>query len=76
MAAGAEDARAVVERFLADSREPAVLEPGEEPLPLQPGAFSLEVRAGRLTLQAWEKPSLASSNSESSGSVSARASFS
>jgi hypothetical protein len=54
MAAGAEDARAVVERFLADSREPAVLEPGEEPLPLQPGAFSLEVRAGRLTLQAWD----------------------
>ncbi len=49
------EARAAIEEFLARSREPALLEPGEELLPISADNFLLEVRGGRLTLQAWDR---------------------
>jgi hypothetical protein len=49
------EARAAIEEFLARSREPALLEPGEELLPISAENFVLEVRGERLTLQAWDR---------------------
>jgi hypothetical protein len=51
----AEDTRAVIEAFLKNCREPALLEPGEALLPITAGNFSLELRGSRLTLQAWDR---------------------
>jgi hypothetical protein len=51
----AEETRTLIEAFLENARQPAVLEPGEELLPLTGGNFSLELRSGRLTLQAWDR---------------------
>jgi hypothetical protein len=50
-----EDARAAIERFLEQARQPALLEPGEELLPLVGGNYALEQRGARLTLQAWDR---------------------
>jgi len=44
-----------IEAFLEESRQPALLEPGEELLPLSAENFALELRGERLTLQAWDR---------------------
>jgi hypothetical protein len=49
------ETRAVIEAFLKNCREPALLEPGEELLPITAGNFLLEMRGSRLTLQAWDR---------------------
>jgi hypothetical protein len=46
---------AVIEAFLKNCREPALLEPGEELLPINSDNFLLELRGSRLTLQAWDR---------------------
>jgi len=51
----AEEARSVIEAFLKNSRQPALLEPGEELLPLVSDNYSLDLRGVRLTLQAWDR---------------------
>ena len=51
----AAETRAVIEGFLKNCREPALLEPGEELLPITAGNFILEERGSRLTLQAWDR---------------------
>ena len=50
----AEETRAVIEAFLHNCRQPALLEPGEELLPIGADNFALEMRGSRLTLQAWD----------------------
>jgi hypothetical protein len=52
---GVEETRAAIEAFLKNSKQPALLEPGEELLPLTEDNFSLDLRGGRLTLQAWDR---------------------
>jgi hypothetical protein len=47
--------RAMIEGFLKNCREPALLEPGEEMLPLTGDNCVLEVRGSRLTIQAWDR---------------------
>lgn len=55
-AAGAPDEiRVLVEEFLAGSKEPALLEPGEDLFPLNPQNYTLEIRSSRLTIDAWDK---------------------
>ena len=51
----AEETRSAIEAFLKNSRQPALLEPGEELLPIGADNFSLELRGDRLTLQAWDR---------------------
>jgi hypothetical protein len=51
----AEEIRARIEAFLHQSRQPALLEPGEELLPLASDNFVLEIHGPRLTLQAWDR---------------------
>jgi len=51
----AEQTRAEIEAFLQNSRQPALLEPGEDLLALAPGNFALDIRGQRLTLQAWDR---------------------
>jgi hypothetical protein len=51
----AAETRTEIEAFLKNSRQPALLEPGEELLPLTAGSFSLDLRGERLTLQAWDR---------------------
>jgi hypothetical protein len=51
----AEQTRAEIEGFLKNSRQPALLEPGEELLALTPDNFALDIRGQRLTLQAWDR---------------------
>jgi len=51
----ADQTRAEIEAFLKNSRQPALLEPGEELLPLTADNFSLDLRGVRLTLQAWDR---------------------
>lgn len=43
----------IVERFIAEAAEPALLDRGEEPLRLIAGQWELAEWSGRLTLQAW-----------------------
>jgi hypothetical protein len=50
----APEIRAAIEGFLANCRQPALLEPGEELLTLEADNFSLEFRGSRLTLEAWD----------------------
>jgi len=50
-----EQIREAIEAFLKNSRQPALLEPGEELLPLTEDNFALDLRGGRLTLQAWDR---------------------
>ncbi|MGA2735948.1 MAG: hypothetical protein ABSG65_00695 [Bryobacteraceae bacterium] len=49
------DAQAAIERFLASSRRPALLEPGEPLLALGADNFTLQLRSSRLTLQVWDQ---------------------
>ena len=51
----AEEARAAIEAFLKDCRQPALLEPGEELLPISSDNFVLDQCGPRLTLQAWDR---------------------
>jgi hypothetical protein len=51
----AEAIRAVIETFLKDCKQPALLEPGEELFPITAENFSLDLRGSRLTLQAWDR---------------------
>jgi hypothetical protein len=51
----APEIRAVIESFLKNCRQPALLEPGEEVLPLNNDNFSLEFRGPRLTIEAWDR---------------------
>ena len=50
-----EDSRALIEAFLKNSRQPALLEPGEDLLPMAAENFALDVRGSRLTLQVWDR---------------------
>ena len=50
----AEETRQVIEAFLKNCRQPALLEPGEELFPITAGNFALDVHGSRLTLQAWD----------------------
>jgi hypothetical protein len=47
--------REVIEAFLKQAKQPALLEPGEELLELAEDNYSLEIRGSRLTLQAWDR---------------------
>lgn len=51
----AEETRATIEAFLRNSKEPALLEPGEELLLLTGDNFAVELRGSRVTLQAWDR---------------------
>src|SRR6516225_12148111 len=51
----AEETRELIEAFLRNSRQPALLEPGEDLLPLVAGSYAIEVRGPRLMLQAWDR---------------------
>ena len=51
----AEEIRTSIEGFLANCRQPALLEPGEELLALDTGNFALGFRGSRLTLEAWDR---------------------
>lgn len=51
----AEESRAAIEGFLKQSKQPALLEPGEELLVLTKDNFALELRGSRLMLQAWSR---------------------
>ena len=51
----AADRLAAIQNFLAQCREPALLEPGEEIMPIASGNLVLERNGGRLTLQAWDQ---------------------
>jgi len=50
-----EEIRAAIAAFIKNSKQPALLEPGEELLPLTEDNFALDLRGGRLTLQAWDR---------------------
>jgi hypothetical protein len=50
-----EEIRAAIAAFLKNSKQPALLEPGEELLPLTEDNFALDLRGERLTLQAWDR---------------------
>lgn len=47
------DIRQTIEKFLANSAETVLCEPGEESLAINSGNLVLETRNGRLNLQAW-----------------------
>jgi hypothetical protein len=51
----ADQIRSAIEDFLKQSKQPALLEPGEELFPLTAGNLTLDVRGSRLTLQAWDR---------------------
>ncbi len=50
----AANAAETIERFLKNSAEPALLEPGEEPFALREGSYAVETRGGRLLIQVWD----------------------
>ncbi len=47
--------REAVDRFLADSRRPALLEPGEDLMPLSAENCVVALSGSRVTLQAWDR---------------------
>jgi hypothetical protein len=51
----AQEIRAVIEGFLANCRQPALLEPGEDLFALEADTFALEFRGSRLTIEAWDR---------------------
>ena len=53
--AGAEEAHRAIERFLAVSKVPVLIEPGEGQIALTSGSYHVEMQNGRLTLQAWNQ---------------------
>jgi hypothetical protein len=50
-----EETRAVIEKFLKNCRQPALMEPGEELLPITADNFVLEIRGSRLSIEAWDR---------------------
>ncbi len=44
-----------IERFLASSRKPAVLDPGDDPILIAPDNFKLERRGEAVTLEVWSE---------------------
>ncbi|HUS04881.1 MAG TPA: hypothetical protein VMZ52_01190, partial [Bryobacteraceae bacterium] len=50
-----DETKQAIETFLAVSKQPVLLEPGEEPLTLAPGAYHIDFTPGRLTIQAWSR---------------------
>jgi len=50
----AEEIRTSIEGFLANCRQPALLEPGEDLVMLETGNFALGFRGSRLTIEAWD----------------------
>lgn len=46
-------AHAAIKRFLASSRQPVLLEPGDDPLPVSPTNFSLTARGNIVTIECW-----------------------
>ena len=53
--AGAEELLLAIQRFLAGSKAPVLIEPGEGQIALTSDSYHLELQNGRLTLQAWNK---------------------
>jgi hypothetical protein len=51
----AQEIRTVIEGFLTNCRQPALLEPGEDLFLLEGDNFSLEFRGSRLALEAWDR---------------------
>lgn len=51
------DAYLAVERFLASSRRPEVLDPGDDPIPISADNFRLERRGEVVTLEVWSETS-------------------
>jgi hypothetical protein len=47
--------REAIGRFLAASRQPVFIEPGEAPYPLQPGNFAIDAEGGGLLFQVWDE---------------------
>jgi hypothetical protein len=47
--------REAIDRFLASSRQPVFIEPGEAPFPLQPGCFAIDSHGGGLLFQVWDE---------------------
>jgi hypothetical protein len=54
-AAHAAEAHQAIGRFLAESKAPALLEPGESQMLLSPEAYEVAYDAGRLTIQVWDR---------------------
>src|SRR5579871_169710 len=52
---GVEETRELIETFLKNCRQPALLEPGEELFAITADNFLLDLRGSRLTLQAWDR---------------------
>jgi hypothetical protein len=50
----AAEAQRAIERFLSNSKEPALIEAGEEPVELANGNYALQWRGGSLMLQVWD----------------------
>lgn len=50
-----DELRGIIERFLKDSAEPVLCEPGEESVAIAADNFLLETRNGSLNLQAWDE---------------------
>jgi hypothetical protein len=50
-----DEIRAAIAAFIKNSKQPALLEPGEELLPITEDNFALDLHGGRLTLQAWDR---------------------
>ena len=49
-----EEVHAAIQRFLASSKAPALLEPGEPQIALTADNHAIELRQGRLVVQAWD----------------------
>ncbi|MBX9599817.1 MAG: hypothetical protein K2X35_02395 [Bryobacteraceae bacterium] len=52
--APAEDTLEAIRQLIAESREPALVEPGEDPIRLRTGHYQIEMRGGMVILEAWE----------------------
>jgi hypothetical protein len=50
-----DETKKAIETFLAGSREPVLLEPGEEQFALTSGQYVIELSAGRIVMQAWNR---------------------
>jgi hypothetical protein len=49
------EARSAIERFLAASKAPLLVEPGEDPIPIIEGHYALDWRSGYLVLEVWSE---------------------
>ena len=51
----AAEIQAAIERFLAKSRQPVLIEPGDDPLPVARESFALTIRGGRVVIECWDQ---------------------